>query len=188
MTAVIRLAVVVAAAENGVIGRNNALPWHLPEDLRNFKRVTMGKPIVMGRKTFESIGRPLPGRTNIVISRNPGYQAAGVRLVASLAEALELAGAVAAGDGVTEMVVIGGAEIYALALPRATRLYFTRVHAAVEGDSLLPPIDWSRWREISQERHAAAGSNPYDYSFLVYERADSDSADTDTALLPPPSP
>ena len=130
----------VAAAENGVIGSNNRLPWHLPQDLRHFRRVTMGKPIVMGRKTFESIGRPLPGRCNIVVSRNPGYSAAGIRLVASLEEALALAEHVAAGDGAPEAVVIGGAEIYALALPRAGRLYLTRIHAAVEGDALLPPI------------------------------------------------
>jgi len=161
----------VAAAENGVIGRNNSLPWHLPQDLRNFKRVTMGKPIVMGRKTFESIGRPLPGRCNIVISQNPDYSAAGVRLVASLEEALVLAEHVATVDGAPEAVVIGGAEIYALALPRADRLYLTRIHAAVEGDARLPPINWGEWREVGRERHAADDHNPHDYSFLVYERA-----------------
>jgi dihydrofolate reductase len=180
----IRLAVIVAAAENGVIGRNNGLPWHLPEDLRYFKRVTMGKPIVMGRRTFESIGRPLPGRANIVISRNPRYSAAGVRLVASLDEALVLAEHVALSDGVGEVVVIGGAEIYALALPRATRLYLTRVHARVEGDALLPPLDWKQWREVSRERHAAAGGNPFDYSFLVYERSDSGKSRIPDGVLP----
>lgn len=169
-----RLAVIVAAAENGVIGRNNALPWHLPQDLRYFKRITMGKPMVMGRKTFDSIGRPLPGRTSIVISRNPNYCAEGVRRAGSLDEALVLARKIAEVDGATEAVVIGGAQIYALTLARADRLYITRVHADVEGDALLPPIDWTRWREVSREFHRAGNDNPYDYSFLVYERSGSE--------------
>lgn len=162
----------VAAAENGVIGRDNSLPWHLPEDLRYFKRVTMGKPIVMGRKTFDSIGRPLPGRTNIVISRSEGYSAAGVTPAASLEEALLLAQQVAGADGACEVVIIGGAQIYALAIPRADRLYITRVHASVDGDVMLPPINWSQWREVSRERYAASNGNPYGYSFLVYDRVD----------------
>lgn len=166
----IRLAVIVAAAENGVIGRNNALPWHLPEDLRYFKRVTMGKPIIMGRKTFESIGRPLPGRTNIVITRNRGFQAAGVKVVQSLDEALSLAREIALVDGAQELVVIGGAEIYKAAMPRADRLYLTQVHADIDGDVRLPPVDWSNWRELGRERYAAGESNPYDYSFLLFER------------------
>lgn len=164
------LAIIVAAAENGVIGRNNGLPWHLPQDLRYFKQVTMGKPIVMGRKTFESIGRPLPGRSNIVISRNIAFSAAGVRIVASLDEALTLADDIAQTDGAAEVVVIGGAEIYRLAMPRAQRLYLTEVHASVEGDAMLPPIHWPDWREVSRERHAASADNPFDYSFVVYER------------------
>lgn len=166
----IRLAIIVAAAENGVIGRNNALPWHLPEDLRYFKRVTMGKPIVMGRKTFESIGRPLPGRTNIVISRNPDFLAEGVKVVASLDDALALADNIAHIDGAREVVVIGGAEIYRLAIPRADRMYITQVHASVDGDALLPGIDWSGWQEVSKEAHQASANNPYDYSFVVYDR------------------
>ena len=166
----IRLAIIVAAAENGVIGKNNALPWHLPEDLRYFKRVTMGKPIVMGRKTFESIGRPLPGRTNIVISRNPQFLAEGVKVAASLDEALRLAGNVALIDGVEELVVIGGTEIYRTAIPRANRLYITEVHATVDGDALLPEINWEHWAEVARESHTAAGPNPYDYSFVVYDR------------------
>ena len=125
------LSVIVAAARNGVIGRNNALPWHLPEDLRYFKRVTMGKPIVMGRKTWESIGRPLPGRTNIVITRRPDYAAEGARVVGSLEEALSLAEDIALIDGSNELLVIGGAEIYKAALPLASRLYLTEVQADV---------------------------------------------------------
>lgn len=167
----IDLAVIVAAAENGVIGRNNALPWHLSEDLRYFKRVTMGKPIVMGRKTWESIGRPLPGRTNIVISRNPQFSAEGARVVPSLDAALALAEDIALIDGARELMVIGGAQIYAEALPRAARLYLTEVHAQVEGDAYLPAVDWPQWRERSRERHAAVEPNPYDYSFVIYDRA-----------------
>ncbi len=168
--AVAKLSVIVAAAENGVIGRNNALPWHLPEDLRYFKRVTMGKPIVMGRKTFESIGRALPGRTNIVITRGQTCQADGVRTVATLDEALRVAREVATRDGVEELLVIGGAQIYQSALPRAQRLYLTEVHARVEGDVRLPEIDWAQWREVGRKRYRAEGANPYDYSFVVFER------------------
>lgn len=164
------LSVIVAAARNGVIGRNNALPWHLPEDLRYFKRVTMGKPIVMGRKTWESIGRPLPGRTNIVITRRPDYAAEGARVVGSLEEALSLAEDIALIDGTDELLVIGGAEIYRAALPLASRLYLTEVHADVPGDAYLPEVDWAQWREVSRESFAASETNPYDYSFVVYER------------------
>jgi dihydrofolate reductase len=166
----IQLAVIVAAADNGVIGCNDALPWHLPEDLRYFKRVTLGKPIVMGRKTFESIGRPLPGRTNIVISRNPDYRADGIRTVTSLDDALQLAEDIAVIDAVEELMVIGGAQIYAEALPRADRLYYTAVHGIVDGDAFLPAIDWTQWRELSRETHSAVPPNTLDYSFLTYER------------------
>ena len=164
------LSVIVAAAENGVIGRDGALPWHISEDLKYFKRVTLGKPVIMGRKTFDSIGRPLPGRANIVISRDPAYATEGVRPVPSLDEAVALAEDIALIDGIDEALVIGGAQIYAAAIPRADRLYLTRVHAAVEGDVVLPEIDWAEWRELSREFHAAEAPNPYDYSFLVFER------------------
>ena len=166
----VRIAVIVAAAENGVIGSANGLPWHLPEDLRYFRRMTMGKPIVMGRRTFESIGRPLPGRTNIVISRNPAYAAAGVKVVESLDQALCLARERAREEEVPEVVVIGGAQIYRQALPCADRVYLTEVHASVAGDVLLPTVDWHEWREVSRESHRAGEENPYDYSFVVYER------------------
>ena len=164
------LAVIVAVADNGVIGRNNALPWRIPADLQYFKRTTLGKPVIMGRKTFESIGRPLPGRANIVITRNAGYGADGVRVVGSLQDALALARDIALIDGVGEAVVIGGSEIYRLAVPVADRLYVTEVHAEVEGDAMMPAVDWTQWREVSRERHAAEDPNPYDYSFVVYER------------------
>lgn len=165
------LAIIVAVAENGVIGRGNALPWHLPEDLRHFKRVTMGKPIVMGRRTYESIGKPLPGRTNIVITRNPAFQAPGVEVVSSFQQALRLAERIAAQEGVQEVVVIGGAEVYAAALPLAERLYLTEVHASVEGDAVLPPIDWAQWRETSRERHAAQTPEHHAFSIVCYQRA-----------------
>jgi dihydrofolate reductase len=165
------ISVIVAVADNGVIGRNNALPWQLPEDLRYFKRVTMGKPIVMGRKTFESIGRPLPGRTNIVISRAPGFAAAGVEVAASLDAALQLAAPAAGPADQAEVIVIGGAEIYALAIPRAHRLYVTEVHAEPEGDAWLPSVAWDDWVEIQRQDHRLDGKNSCDYSFVVYERS-----------------
>ncbi len=162
----------VAMASNGVIGRDSALPWHLPEDLRYFKRTTLGKPVIMGRKTFESIGRPLPGRPNIVVSRNPGWTAAGVTVTDSLPAALDCAQALVATSGAEELMVIGGAQIYAAALPLASRLYVTEVHAAVAGDTWFPPLDYSQWREIAREEHAATSDNPYPYAFVVYDRAD----------------
>jgi dihydrofolate reductase len=165
-----KLSVIVAVAENGVVGKNNALPWHIPADLQYFKRTTLGKPIVMGRKTFESIGRPLPGRTNIVISSNPTYSAQGVSVVSSLPDALELAQKVALIDGTEELMVIGGATVYEAAVPLADRLYVTEIHAKVAGDAYLPPVDWSNWVESSREQHAALEPNTYDFSFVVYER------------------
>lgn len=166
-----KLSLIAAVARNGVIGRDNKLPWHLPNDLKYFKAVTLGKPVIMGRKTWESLGRPLPGRTNIVITRQPGYAPAGAKTVASLDAALALAEQVALIDGVDECVVIGGAEIYAQALPRCDRLYLTEVHADVEGDAYFPAFDRARWREQQREDLAAEGPNPYAYSFVVYELA-----------------
>ncbi|NND68658.1 MAG: dihydrofolate reductase [Halioglobus sp.] len=164
------LALIVAAAENGVIGRDNALPWRLPGDMQYFRRMTMGKPVIMGRRTYDSIGKPLPGRANIVITRSDTFAAEGVKVVHSLDEARALAADIALIDGAEEAVVIGGAEIYREALPLAARLYLTRVHADVPGDVYLPEIDFCAWREVSRERTAAAGPNPFDYSFIVYER------------------
>ena len=165
-----KLALIWAMSRNRTIGRNNALPWHLSEDLKYFKRVTMGKPIIMGRKTWESIGRPLPGRSNIVITRDPAYSAEGVKLVRTLEEAISLAESVALIDGADEAVIIGGAQIYALALPVANRLYMTQVHAEVEGDAFFPQFDLTQWNELGREDFSAAGPNPYDYSFVVLER------------------
>ena len=158
------ISLIVAAAENGVIGRKGDLPWRLSDDLKRFKTVTMGKPIVMGRKTYESIGRPLPGRQNIVITRQPGYSAEGCDVVATVEQAVEVA------NDAEEIMVIGGSEIYALFLPAARRLYLTRVHAEVDGDAFFPtPGD--EWNLVSDEPHAADEKNEYDVSFQVYERA-----------------
>lgn len=164
------LAIIVAVADNGVIGRDNALPWHLPGDMRYFRQVTMGKPVIMGRKTYDSIGKPLPGRSNIIISRDPNFAADGIQVVRSLAAAHALATEIARIDGVDEALVMGGAQIYELALPLAQRIYFTEVHAHVEGDAVLLPIDWNSWREVARQRHSSENSDEYDYSFVRYER------------------
>ena len=167
----VRIAMIWAMSRNRVIGRNNALPWHLSEDLKYFKRVTMGKPIIMGRKTWESIGRPLPGRTNIVITRDPDYEVPdGVKVVNSLEAAIRIADSVAHIDGSEEAIIMGGAEIYAQALPLAQRLYLTQVHAEVDGDAFFPEFDIERWHELGREDFSAAGPNPYDYSFVILER------------------
>ncbi|KGD63539.1 dihydrofolate reductase [Alcanivorax nanhaiticus] len=166
----IRLSMMVAKASNDVIGRDNKLPWYLPNDLKYFKQVTFGKPVIMGRKTWESLKGPLPGRTNIVITRQADYVAEGAKVVTTLEEAVAMAENVAFIDGQEEAVIMGGAEIYKLALPAAVRLYLTEVHAQVDGDTFFPEYDKSEWNEIGREDFAAEGPNPYDYSFVVYER------------------
>jgi dihydrofolate reductase len=162
------ISIIVAVAENGVIGRGGKLPWQLSDDLRRFKRLTMGHTIVMGRRTWESIGRPLAGRQMIVVSRQPGYRVdlQGIRAAANLADALRMAEA--AGDD--EAFIIGGAEMYREALPRAHRLYMTRVHAQVAGDTQFPSYDAAEWRQLSSELHAADAKNDLPFSFEVYER------------------
>ncbi len=165
-----RIALIWAMARNGVIGRDNKLPWYLPEDLKYFKRVTTGKPVIMGRKTYDSIGRPLPNRTNIVVTRDASLTLPGVKVVTSLDDALDLARAESVISDVEEVIVMGGAEIYAQALPHADRLYVTLVHAEVEGDAVFPPIDLDEYQELAREDFKAEGPNPYDYSFVVYER------------------
>lgn len=165
-----KLALIAAYAQNRVVGIDNKLPWHLPEDLKYFKRCTSGKAIIMGRKTYESIGRPLPNRTNIVITRNPAFKADGVKVVTSLNDAIELAAAVNEVNGVDEIMVIGGAAIYEITLPMADRLYLTHVHAQVEGDAYFPEVDFSNWREVERADYASSETNPYDYSFVVYDK------------------
>lgn len=164
-----KLAMIVAIARNGVIGVDNQLPWHLPEDLKYFKRVTTGKPIIMGRKTFDSIGRPLPGRANIVITRNAEWGAEGVIAVTSLEQALQQGKRVAAAEDADEVMVIGGEQIYRMALPLADRLYLTRVDAFVEGDAFFPELDMSVWQEESSTEGVAAEGGP-SYRFTVLTR------------------
>jgi dihydrofolate reductase len=161
-----RICLIAAIAANRVIGRNNAMPWHLPADLKRFKALTMGHPVVMGRKTYESIGKPLPGRRNLVITRNRGYSAAGCDVVHSLDAAL------AACRGAQEIFVIGGAELYRESLPRAHCLEFTEIHAEFEGDATFPQFCVERWREVAREIHGAEAGIPFGYDFVRYERLD----------------
>ncbi len=158
------LSLVVAVGENNEIGKAGRMPWHLPADLRHFKALTLGKPVIMGRRTFEAIGKPLPGRRNIVVSRKPGYNAPGCEVTQSFTDALVLA------VGVAEIMVIGGGEIYREALLRAQRIYLTRVHALFEADTFFPAIDPSEWRQIVREEHAADARNAHAYSFITLER------------------
>ncbi len=159
------VSLVVAVADNGVIGQHNQLPWRLSDDLKRFKAITLGKPVVMGRKTWDSIGKPLPGRRNIVVSRQNQLELPGADLVGSLEQALQLCATDA------EVMVIGGAEIYRQAMPLANRWYLTRVHAMPQGDAWfeLPAPD--QWREIAREDHPADDRNQYACSFCVYERS-----------------
>ncbi|HTV52023.1 MAG TPA: dihydrofolate reductase [Steroidobacteraceae bacterium] len=158
------ISLLVAASDNDVIGRDNALPWHLPDDLRRFKSLTLGKPMLMGRRTFESIGRALPGRTSLVLTRSSEWQRPGAQVVRSLDEALAAAGAA------PELVVIGGAEVFALAWRYASRLYLTRVHACLSGDTHFPPLDAREWRETEREWHPADARHAHAITFSVLER------------------
>jgi len=158
------ISLIVAMARNGVIGRDNALPWHLSEDLRRFKAATLGKPILMGRKTFESIGHALPGRTNLVLTRNRSWTAPGAVVVHSVEAALALAGDAA------ELVVIGGAEIFRLVMPFARRIYLTHVHAEVPGDTYFPAFDPTQWLDVECVERAADERNTYPVTFVTLER------------------
>ena len=166
----VELALMAARARNQCMGRDNQLPWRLPGDLQYFKRVTRGKPIIMGRRTWESLNRALPGRTNIVITRRSDYEAEGGEVVHSLDEALELGARVAAHGGASEVVVIGGADIFRAALACADRVYMTEVHADVEGDTFFPEMDPDHWRLGERDDAVAQPDDEYDYSFVVYER------------------
>ena len=163
------VSIVVAVADNGVIGRGNALPWDLPDDLQHFKRTTMGRPIVMGRKTFESIGRPLPGRLNIVLTRDPSWTAHGVSVASSIEQAIDLAEGQAFIDGADSVMVIGGAEVYRQALPFASRAFVTRVHGQVDGDAFFDLDEIASWREVARERVPAGGRNSHDFSVIRLE-------------------
>ena len=158
------ISIIAAMSENQVIGDRNRLPWHLPADLRHFKQLTIGKPMIMGRKTWESLPGVLPERLHIVISANPGYRAEGCLLVHSIEEAL------AAAVDAPEVMIVGGAVLYAQMLPRAQRMYLTLVHTIVTGDTRFPAYDAREWRELERETHRADERNPFDYSFLNLER------------------
>lgn len=160
-----RVSIVAAVARNGVIGRGGSLPWHLPADLKYFKALTLGHHLIMGRKTFESIGRPLPGRTNVVVTRQAEYRAPGAVMAGSVEQAL----AACAGDG--EIFIIGGAELFAQAMGRADRLYLTEIQRDFEGDVHFPEYDRSRWREVSRKKHKLDDAGSLEYHFAVYERA-----------------
>lgn len=159
------LSLIVAMDQNRLIGNNNALPWHLPADLKYFKAATMSKPIVMGRKTYESIGKPLPGRRNIVVTRDSTYQAEGCEVVNDIDQALDLTA------GAEEVMVIGGMQIYELALPRVSRMYLTMIEHEFAGDAWFPEFDMTQWREVSAEAHQYnADSLTFEYRFLVLDR------------------
>lgn len=155
-----------AMDDNQVIGKDNELPWHLPEDLKFFKRVTMGHPIVMGRKTFESIGRPLPGRENIIITRNPSYHSESCIVFYDLQEFLNYCNK----NFDEEFFVIGGAEVFKQLLPNAERLYITRIHEQFEGDTFFPSLNLDEWKLVSQEKGIKDEKNPYDYEFFIYDK------------------
>ncbi len=163
------LSMIVATADNNIIGKENTMPWHLPADLAYFKRITLGKPIIMGRKTYESIGRPLPGRRNIVISHDGSYApqgkgAEGVDVVTSVEQALALV------NGVEEVMVIGGGAIYKHCLPVAARLYITHIKAAIVGDTQFPSYDDGSWQKVSSELRLSDEKNVYNLDFCVYQR------------------
>lgn len=166
----IKISLIVAAAENGIIGKDNDMPWKISSDLQYFKKITMHKPIIMGRKTFDSIGKPLPGRVNIVITRDVTFTADGVITAHSVDMALDVAKSMAEVKGLKEVMVIGGAQIYALCLPEADRLYLTRIHAEIDGDTYFPDLKAEEWLEYSSERHVAGEKDSHDYSFMVLDR------------------
>ena len=161
------LTLVVAKARNGTIGRDNTLPWRLPEDLAHFKRTTMGAAVIMGRKTWDSIGRPLPGRRNIVVSRNRDLRIEGAEVATSLEDAQRLC------VGADQIFLIGGAQLYAEAMPSADRLVVTEIDADVEGDAFFPPIDRAQWLETARETHHSE-ANGFNYAFVTYDRPPSE--------------
>jgi dihydrofolate reductase len=154
-----------AMDKNRVIGKDNQLPWHLPEDLKFFKRTTMGHPIAMGRKTFESIGKPLPGRENVIITRNQNYEQEGCKILHSIEELLHYS------QTQNELFIIGGAEIFREALPYADRLYLTQINHSFDGDTFFPSFDRNEWKLVSKEKGIKNEQNPYDYEFQIYEKA-----------------
>ena len=160
-----KLSLIAALAENGTIGKDNKLPWHLPDDFKWFKENTLGKPVIMGRRTWESIGsKPLPGRKNIVVTRSPSSPVDGVEMAFNLQRAVELAGRE------DEAVIIGGARLYADALPITDLMYLTRVHAEIEGDTVFPEITWDQWERVSSDKHLADDRHTYAFTCEIWKR------------------
>ena len=164
------VSLVVAMTKNRVIGRNNEIPWRLTDDLKFFKRITMGKPILMGRNTYESIGKPLPGRPNIIITRNPDYEVEGAHVVNTVEEAFALATQLTSPDEDAEIAVIGGAQIFQKVLPVADRIYLTLLNTEMEGDVFFPEFPRQDWQEVARENWPATDANPYTWSITVLER------------------
>jgi len=166
----LHISLIVAVAENGVIGRAGGLPWRISSDLKAFRKLTLGKPIIMGRRTFQSIGKPLDGRDNIVVTRDPNFEVEGVSACESVRDALTLARVLATTGGAEEIMVIGGAGVYEAVLPLADRIYLTRVHAVPEGDRFFPPLDSALWREVAREDLPKGPRDEYASTLFIYER------------------
>ena len=166
----VAIAFVVAAAQNGVIGRDGQLPWRLPSDLKRFRQLTLGKPVIMGRKTYQSIGKPLDGRDNIVLSRQSDFRASGVAVVGEIGQAIQLGRRLAAARGVHEVAIIGGAEVFRAALAEADRIYLTCVHGAPEGETRLPALDPEAWQETAREPMPKGANDQYPADFIVLDR------------------
>lgn len=169
------IAIIVAAAENGVIGDDNRLLWRLRTDLRRFRARTLGKPVIMGRKTFASIGKPLPGRDTIVLTRDPGFAVEGVAVASDIGRSLEIAREIAARTGADEIMIAGGGDVYRQFLPLAQRIYLTRVAASVPGDATFPEVDPSRFREVSREAHPQGPDDEHAFAFIDYMRREAGS-------------
>ena len=165
------IVLVAAISENGAIGRGNTLPWRLRSDMQHFRAVTMGKPVIMGRKTFLSIGKPLAGRTNIVVSRDPAFAAPGILVAPSIDAALAAARGDALRRRAGEIIVAGGAVTYSQVIPLAARIVVTYIHRAVEGDAYFPAIDGRIWQEVARDEHKAAAGDDADFAYITYERA-----------------
>ncbi len=159
-----QISIIAAIAQNNVIGRDNKLPWHIPNDLKHFKELTMGKSMLMGRKTFESIGRALPGRRNLILTRDKAFTAKNAEIYHSIEEAL------AAVEGEEELMVIGGAQLFKILLPKASRLYLTYIHEDIKGDAYFPKWDQAKWREVIRQDFAKTDQVPFHYSFVNFER------------------
>lgn len=165
-----RISIVVAVADNGIIGRDGGLPWRISSDLKTFRRLTMGKPLIMGRRTFQSLKKPLDGRDNIVVTRNPDYKPDGALIAPDFEAALAIARTCAAQRGVDEIAIIGGTAVFSAALPMADRIYKTEVHGAPSGDATFPDVDWGAWREVAREQLPEGPNDDFRATLVVLDR------------------